>query len=281
MALGHEGVGTVEAVGPSVKHLRKGDRVGWGYESDSCGDCGECLSGHEIYCPERVIYGNPAYHGSFASHAVKREAFLHRTPERLADEFAAPLQCGGATVFTALLGVKPGQTIGIIGVGGLGHLAIQFAAKMGCRVVVLSGSDRKKDEATRLGAHHFLATKNMDESTADTVDWRLNRLLVTTSFQPEWAKLIPLLAPRATVYPLSASRSNLEVPYSPLINKGIGFQGGLVANRQVHREMLQFAALNGIKPVIEKFPMTEEGIKEAMDRLDKGDIHFRAVLLPQ
>ena len=124
MVLGHEGVGVVEAVGPDVKVLKKGDRVGWGYEHDSCGHCDQCLSGRETYCPERKMYGLADFdQGSFASGAVWREAFLFKTPDGLSDEAAAPLQCGGATVFNALYSydIKPTETVGVMGVGSLGE----------------------------------------------------------------------------------------------------------------------------------------------------------------
>jgi D-arabinose 1-dehydrogenase-like Zn-dependent alcohol dehydrogenase len=277
MVLGHEGVGIVEAVGPEAKYLKKGDRVGWGYENDSCGHCQECLQGSETFCAKRELYGaaNPDQ-GSFASHAIWREAFLHLIPDNMTDEAAAPLQCGGATTFTALHGIKPSETVGIMGVGGLGHLAIQFAAKMGCRVIVLSGTDSKRKQALELGAHEFIATKGKDSiSTTAPID----RLLVTTSAQPNWEQILPLMAPRSVIYPLSVSMANFEIPYMPLILQGIAVQGSLVAPRSLHRQMLEFAGRHKIEPVVEKFPMTEEGIKEAMDRLEKGEVTFRAVLV--
>lgn len=281
MVLGHEGVGVVEAVGPDVKYLKKGDRVGWGYETDSCGHCHACISGEEIFCPERAMYGEAARdQGSFASGAVWREAFLHRTPDEISDEDAAPLQCGGATVYTALYDVKPNEVVGIMGVGGLGHLAIQFAAKMGCRVVVLSGSDSKRDQALALGAHKFVAMKDLDTGKKDETVWPISRLVVTTSAQPAWETLLPMLAPQSRIYPLSVSADNLVIPYMPLISKGIRIQGSLVATRTVHREMLEFAAVHGVRPVTETFPMTEKGIKEAMDRLEQGKVQYRAVLVP-
>lgn len=282
IVLGHEGVGIVESVGPNVKHLKTADRVGWGFQTDACGQCMQCLSGDDIYCKDRRIYGytGDRTQGSFATHAIWREAFLHPIPEGLSDEAAAPLQCGGATVYTALQGVKPTETVGIMGVGGLGHIAIQFANKMGCRVVVLSGSDRKKDEATKLGAHEFVAMAGRKASDP-TGDWKLDRLLVTTSAQPAWDIIIPMMAARSRIYPLSVSDGNLEIPYMPLIAKGISIHGSLVATRHVHRDMLRFAAFHKIAPVIEKFPMTESDIAEAMDRLEAGKVHFRAVLVPQ
>ncbi|KAK3657784.1 hypothetical protein LTR56_002163 [Elasticomyces elasticus] len=279
MVLGHEGVGIVEETGPDTKVLKKGDRVGWGYEHDSCGHCEQCLRGNETYCPERAMYGMADLdQGSFAKGAVWREAFLFKIPDNLPDEAAAPLQCGGATVFNALHTYKtdPIETVGVIGVGGLGHLAIQFAAKMGCRVIVLSGSDSKKDEATRLGAHEFFAMKGAKEIK---VSHQLNRLLVTTSALPEWDLIMPILAPGATIHPLSVDDGNFSIPNMPLILNGITIQGSVVASRHVHRSMLEFAALHNIQPVVEKFPMTKEGIEEGMAKLEKGGMRFRGVFV--
>ncbi|KAK7937210.1 chaperonin 10-like protein [Apiospora aurea] len=277
MVLGHEGIGVVESIGPDVKYLKVGDRVGWGYESNSCGHCIECLTGNETYCAEAALYGssNPGQ-GSFATNAVWREAFLHRIPDDMRDEVAAPLQCGGATTFTALQGIKSTDTVGIMGVGGLGHLAIQFAARMGCRVVVFSGSEAKKAQALALGADEFVATKG---ATSLSVSRPVNRLLVTTSAQPQWDLILPVMAPRGAIYPLSVSSGNFEIPYTPLVDHGINVQGSLVAPRHLHRQMLDFAARHRIEPIVEKFPMNEEGIKTALDRLEKGDVHYRAVLI--
>ena len=164
-----------------------------------------------------------------------------------------------------------------MGVGGLGHLAIQFAAKLGARVIVLSRSDRKKSEAMDLGAHEFIATANLDKDFQPA--HKITRLLVTTSAQPNWDQILPLMAHRATIYPLSVSEDKLEMPYMPLLVQGLNIQGSLVANRAVHHQMLAFAALHDIKPIIEKFPMSEEGLKTAMDKLEKGDVYYRAVLM--
>ncbi|KAK5115310.1 hypothetical protein LTR62_001510 [Meristemomyces frigidus] len=281
MVLGHEGVGIVMELGPETTYLKKGDRVGWGYEHTSCGHCQQCLKGNETFCPERAMYGFADLdQGSFAHGAVWREAFLFPIPEGMSDEVAAPLQCGGATVFNALhqFNTQPTEVVGIMGVGGLGHLAIQFAAKMGCRVVVLSGSDRKKDEAMKLGAHEFVATKGLKELK---VERPLDRLLVCTSAQPDWELITPILAPGATVYPLSVDEGDFKFPYMSLLLSGITIQGSLVASRYIQNRMLAFAAQHKIEPILEKFPMTKAGIEEAMAKLEKGDMRYRAVLIPQ
>ncbi|KAI8954367.1 GroES-like protein [Xylaria longipes] len=280
VGLGHEGVGIVEKTGPLCKVLKVGDRIGWGYNHNFCGHCEQCLTGNDTYCAERAFYGyKDLDQGSFGSHAVWREIALFKLPDNISDEDAAPLQCAGATVFNALHAyqTQPTETVGIMGVGGLGHLAIQFAAKMGCRVVVLSGSDSKKDEALALGAHEFVAMKGKTELE---VSRPLDRLLVTTSFQPSWDQVLPIMAPRAVIYPLSVSSDNFEVPYMRMLENGITIQFSVVASRIVHQRMLDFAAIHQIKPIIQLFDMTEEGILDAMEKLDQGKIHFRAVLKP-
>ncbi|KAL2783892.1 chaperonin 10-like protein [Aspergillus keveii] len=289
LVLGHEGVGIVEAVGPATTILKPGDRVGWGYETGSCGHCRECLQGTENFCAKRALYGQANYdQGSFASHAIWRESFLYRIPDTLSDIEAAPLQCGGATVYAALQDIKPSETVGILGIGGLGHLAIQFAARMGCHVVVLSGTSRKREDALKLGAHEFI-NMNGDgagDSGADStgvlkVSRPVDRLLVTTASPPNWDRLLPLLAPRSRVYPLTVNMGTFEIPYMALILNGISVVGSLVASRHVHQAMLEFAARNKVRSIVETYPMTEEGIQEALEKLDRGEMYYRGVLIPQ
>ncbi|KAJ9625070.1 hypothetical protein H2203_005023 [Taxawa tesnikishii (nom. ined.)] len=173
---------------------------------------------------------------------------------------------------------QPTDRVGIVGVGGLGHLAIQFAAKMGCEVVVFSGTDSKRDEAMKLGASEFYATKG-----AKSLDVKkpINQLLVTTSFQPDWNLYLPILAPGATVFPLSVAEGDFAIPYMPLLSNGLTIQGSVVAPRHIHQRMLAFAAHHKIKPMTQRFDMTEEGITEAMKRLDEGNVRYRAVLYPK
>ena len=128
MVLGHEGVGIVAAIGPSVHTLRKGDRVGWGFLQETCGHCTQCLEGTESFCPERKMYGHADLdQGSLAYGIVKKEASLFQIPSELSDEEAAPLMCAGATVFNVFSthGVRATDRVGVVGIGGLGHLAVQ------------------------------------------------------------------------------------------------------------------------------------------------------------
>ena len=215
--------------------------------------------------------------GSLATYAVWKADFLFAIPDAIKSEFAAPLMCGGATVFNVLQlhGVKSTDRVGIIGIGGLGHLAIQFAAAMGCEVVVFSGTDSKKEEASRLGAKEFYATKGLKELKLKPID----HLLVTTSAQPDWSMYLPIMAPSGTIYPLSVSQGDLKVPYMPIIMSGLKIQGSLVAAREIHREMLEFAAVHDIRPIIETFAMNLEGLEEAFRKLEEGSMRYRGVLV--
>lgn len=279
MALGHEGTGIVEQVGPDAKILQKGDRVGWGYEHDCCGHCSHCLTGLETMCPEHKMYGTAdTDQGSFGTHAVWRETFLFKIPEALSNEDSAPLMCGGSTVYNALhvAGVKSTSRVGIVGIGGLGHLAIQFAAKMGCQVVVFSGTDSKREEALKLGASEFYATKGAKELKIGT---KLTNLIVTTSSQPDWNLYIDVLDAGAVISPLSVSMDEFKFPYMKLLDQGLRVQGSIVSARQVHREMLEFAAAHKIKPIRMTYPLTVGGATECMKTLDEGKMRYRGVLV--
>ncbi|KAF2097528.1 GroES-like protein [Rhizodiscina lignyota] len=284
MALGHEGVGIVQEVGPVVKNLRKGDRVGWGYLHNSCGMCEKCWTGHETYCAKRETYGAANFdQGSMASHGVWRESFLFRVPEGLTDAEAAPLMCGGATVWSAmeLYGIGPTSRVGVIGVGGLGHLAIQFISKMGAEAVVFSGTDSKEAEAKRLGANKFYATKGKSEIDDPALQSHLDYLIVTSSYLPDWNVYLPLLAPEGKIIPLTVSDGDFKVPYEPLLMRGLAVQGSLVSPRFAHQHMLDFAARNGIKPLLNTFPLSVEGIEEAFNVLTSGKMRYRGVLIPE
>lgn len=185
VALGHEGVGIVEAIGSSVKSVSVGDRVGTGFHRDCCMDCRYCLTGRDIWCHDRIVYGLGDYdQGSFSGYYIGKEGFVFKIPEDLASEDAAPLQCAGATVYSALAdNVKRGDRVGILGIGGLGHLAIQFAAKMGNEVVVFSTSKDKEGEARGFGANEFVLLGEL-EKLSKPVDV----LVIAGARYPDWEK---------------------------------------------------------------------------------------------
>ncbi|KAJ7158347.1 putative NADP-dependent alcohol dehydrogenase C 2, partial [Mycena crocata] len=279
MVLGHEGVGTVQQLGKDVKGFKVGDVVGWGYTHKTCGTCDQCLLGQDQYCQNRELYGYHNFHqGSFGSHAIWDASFLFHIPKGLSPEFAAPLMCGGATVFNVIetYNIRPTDRVGIVGVGGLGHMAVQFLAKMGATVVVLSSNESKREEALRLGATEFYVTKGAKKLD---IGKPIDHLLVTTNSLPNWNLFLDILKPTGTIYPFTVSQGNFDIPTFPVVLKGLNIQGSATAARSVHKRMLDFAARHDIRPVIERFPMTKSGVEEGMAKLRDGKMRYRGVLV--
>ncbi|KAJ7074177.1 chaperonin 10-like protein [Mycena amicta] len=280
MVLGHEGVGVVEQIGDGVVDLAVGDIVGWGYIHKTCGRCEQCLKGQDNYCRAGVeMYGRNNFHqGSFGSHAVWDESHLFKVPTGLAPEHAAPLMCGGASVFGVIedYNIRPTARVGVLALGGLGHMAVQFLAKMGAEVVVFSSTDDKREEALSLGAKEFFATKGVEKFEGVKP---IDHLLVTTSFIPNWAPFLAVMKPKGAIYPLTVDSSNLVFPMMAVLGMGLTIQGSVVASRSVQNRMLQFAARNSITPLIERFPMTKAGVEDGMQKLREGKVRYRAVLV--
>lgn len=185
--LGHEGVGIVQAIGSDITQFKIGDRAGGGFLRNSCGHCKYCLNGKDIWCYERDIYmesDKTRQSGTFADYYIGTETYLHKIPDSISSEHAAPLQCAGATVYSAIINnVKPGQRVGVVGIGGLGHLAIQFAAKLGSEVVVFSTTLAKETEARQFGASEFYLTQEPGNITKP-----VDVLLISGSTYPDWEK---------------------------------------------------------------------------------------------
>ncbi|KAJ6521936.1 putative NADP-dependent alcohol dehydrogenase C 2 [Mycena vulgaris] len=280
IGLGHEGVGTVQQLGEDVQGFKVGDIVGWGYTHRTCGTCDQCLLGHDQYCQNRELYGVHNFHqGSFGSHAIWDASFVFHVPEGLAPEYAAPLMCGGATVFNVIetYNIRPTDRVGVVGVGGLGHLAVQFLGKMGASVIVFSSTESKRQEALGLGATEFYVTKGVKELK---IGKPLDHLIVTTNSLPDWSLFLDIIKPTGSIYPLTVSLDGkFDIPTFPILVKGINIQGSAVAARSVHKRMLDFAARNGIKPMIERFPMTKSGVEEGMAKLRNGKMRYRGVLV--
>ncbi|KAF9243499.1 chaperonin 10-like protein [Melanogaster broomeanus] len=281
IVLGHEGVGVVEEVGSAVTTFKVGERAGWGYLHNSCLHCDECLSGNEIFCKERELYGTHDTHqGGFGSHAIWKVAFLFHIPDDIPSSHAAPLMCAGGTVFGAMEmhGVRPTERVGILGIGGLGHLAIQFAAKMGCEVAVFSGTPGKEAEAKAFGATEFHVTGGAD-ALKNVIP--IKHLYVTTSALPDWEKFTPLLANHAVIYPLTVTTDNFTSPCHAMLHKGLRIQGSFCSSRGIHVKMLRFAAQHKVGPIVQPFPLTVDGIEEAINKLESGGVRYRAVLVAE
>lgn len=275
---GHEVIGVIEAAGSDVSHYRVGQRVGCGYQTSSCGDCSECNDGYEPLCSEAQSYMQ-APNGGFASHVTWDERFVFPIPDEISSPHAAPLLCAGATVYNAIYdsGVRPGDTIGVIGVGGLGHLALQFAKHWGCEVVALTTSPGKEEQCKALGASSVVVTTN--DSAMKAASRSIDLLLSTVPGDLDWARYLRLVAPRGTASIVGIAPKPLEIPGGHLITRGVTFRGSLIAGRMRMRKMLEFAAQHGIRPQIECVPLDADGCREACRRVADNSVRFRAVLV--
>lgn len=186
--------------------------------------------------------------------------------------------CGGITVWAALTlhEVKPNDTVGVIGVGGLGHIAVQFAKAMGCEVVVFSTSESKRPQAMELGASHFVTTKGKDKLDCPR---KLNHLLVTASQEPNWSLFMPIMAKKSTIFPLTVMGpdANLNIPYMAFLTRGMKVVSPLPSMIS-YRTMLDFAARHGISPVIDRDALTVEGVQSGLEKLRTGKTRYRGVL---
>jgi len=272
---GHEIIGTVAALGAEVRNFEIGQRVGLGWQSNSCGVCEWCTAGEENLC---ALSEGTCVHrsGGYADRVRANSRFVVPIPEALASEQAAPLLCGGITVYHPLRihGVNPSSRVGVAGIGGLGHLAIQFARAFGAEVFAFSTSVAKEEDARAFGAHHFInsrETKAMKE-----VAGALDLLLTTVNADQDWSAFLATLRPRGTLWFAGIPPSPVAAHAFPLIS-GLRTIGGSPIGPPVRiREMLDVAARHGVKATTERFPMAKAN--EAIDKVKKGKVRYRAVL---
>lgn len=249
---------------------------------EACFNCKQCLSGGEIYCLKRKMFGYANLdQGSMASHAVWDENFLFAIPDGLASEDAAPLMCAGASVFGSLQqrGYKSTDRCAVIGIGGLGHLALQFARKMGMEVVAFSTSESKRAEAMKFGATEFYVT-SATEKLPEGIR-RIDHLLVCSTAQPDWPQFLDVLEPRATIYPLTAFERDVTYPHLALIFSGVTIQGTMIATKQGYIDMMRFCVQHDIKPANQCYPMTVKGIEACNEDLKAGRMRYRGVLVAE
>jgi alcohol/geraniol dehydrogenase (NADP+) len=272
---GHEVVGIVTAVGSQVRSLKVGQRVGLGWQSNSCGQCEWCTRGLENLCPwqESTCVHR---HGGYATHVRANSRFVAHIPDALSSEHAAPLLCGGITVYNPLRenGVNPSSRVGIVGIGGLGHMAIQFARVFGAEVVAFSTSTAKEEEARSLGAHHFV---NSRESKAmKEVAGALDFILNTANADQDWNVYIQALRPTGTLCFVGVPPSPVSVHAFPLVSATRTITGSPIGSPHRIREMLDVAARHGVKATTECFSMSKAN--EAIDKVKKNKVRYRAVL---
>lgn len=273
---GHEAVGTVVALGEQAKGLKLGQRVGLGWFSHSCLGCHECLSGNQNLCAtaQGTVIGR---HGAFADRVRAQWAWVRPLPEALDTAKTGPLLCGGITVFAPFLtqGVPSTARVGIIGIGGLGHMALQFANKWGCEVHAFTTSDGKQAEAQKLGAHYVHNTKQ--PGGLKKLAGRLDFIISTVNAPLDIAAYLETLAPKGRFHNVGAVLKPLEVPAFSLLMGQKSLSGSPTGSITALDYMLAFSARHSIAPVVEFFPMSK--VNDALERLRSGKARYRIVLV--
>jgi uncharacterized zinc-type alcohol dehydrogenase-like protein len=273
---GHEIIGSVSRLGTEVAQLHEGQRVGVGWLAGSCMGCEQCLSGNENLCrrSQPTCIGRP---GGYASHVRVDARFAAAIPDSLSSELAAPLLCAGVTVFAPLRrqDLKPASRVGVIGLGGLGHLAAQFAKAMGFAVTVFSTSAQKHDEAVAFGADRFVDS-SASGALSDAAG-SCDMILTTVPVDLSWPEYLNLLKPNGHLCIVGASPGEVRVPAFALIDGQKSIGGSAVGSNGEIAEMLQFAAAHKIAPRIERFAL--KNVNDALTRLRENQVRYRAVLV--
>ncbi len=272
---GHEVVGEVVEKGGQVSHLKVGDRVGVGWQRSACLQCRYCLQGDENLCDQNegtIVTG----YGGFADYLQVDSRFAFPIPAGIETRTAGPLLCGGITVFSALrhAGMGSGLEIGVIGVGGLGHLAVQFASKLGNRVTVFTTSPDKAEFASQLGAIDAIVVPAGGELPPPKR--RLNLLLSTVPINLDWAAYLNYLDADGTLSLVGVPDNPLSIPVWSLLAKRRRVMASPIGGRAMMLEMLDVADRFGIQPIVETFPF--DRIEEALQKVRDNTIRYRAVL---
>lgn len=272
---GHEAVGPIVRLGPQAKGLTIGQVVGIGWNRGSCMHCRPCLSGEQHLCTEveATIVGR---HGGFADRLRAHWAWALPLPAGLDPALAGPLFCGGITVFSPLLqhGIKPTERVGVVGIGGLGHMAVRFLNAWGCEVTAFTSSPGKRDEAIALGAHRVVAST--DRAALREIAGSLDFVLVTANVSLDWNAFIDTLAPKGRLHVVGAVLDPIPVPVFALMAQQRSLSASPTGSPAAMATMLDFCARHGIVPQVERFPMTR--VNEAMQHLREGKARYRIVL---
>ena len=272
---GHEAVGTITAIGDHVKNVKVGQRVGLGWMSGSCMHCPQCLSGDHNLCvtAEQTIVQR---HGGFADRVRCHWVWAIPLPEGVDPAKAGPLFCGGITVFNPIIqfGVKPTDRVGVIGIGGLGHLALQFLNKWGCEVHAFTSSDSKREEAKKLGAHQVVNSR--DSAQLGKIAGSLDFIISTVNATMDWGAMVGSLAPKGRLHFVGAVMEPVPVTVFQLIGGQKSVSGSPLGSPETTAKMLDFCARHDIAPVTEFFPMSK--VNEALDHLRSGKARYRIVL---
>ena len=272
---GHEIIGKITATGSAVLGFNIGDRVGVGWQANSCGHCEWCLQGAENLCSDSQ--GTCVQrHGGYAERIRVNARFVLAIPDGMDSERAAPLLCAGITVYNPIrsYGINPSSRVGVVGIGGLGHLALQFAHVFGAEVTAFSASPAKESEARSLGAHQFVNTR--ESKTLKKLAGYFDFILSTISADQDWNAYIAGLRPRGILCLVGAPPNPLAIPASPLVLGQRTITGSPIGSPRMIAEMLDVAARNKVQAMTEAFPMAK--VNDALNKVKKNHLRYRAVL---
>ncbi|KAK3301817.1 chaperonin 10-like protein [Chaetomium strumarium] len=273
---GHEVIGRVAAVGEDVVAWKVGDRIGAGWHGGHDGTCGSCKKGLFQMCDNQAIHG-VTKDGGYAEYVIVRSESGVQVPDDVDAAKYAPILCAGVTVFNGMrhMNVGPGETAAVQGLGGLGHLAIQYAKKFGYRVVAISRGTEKEEFARRLGAHEYIDTNKVDAGQA-LRELGGAALVVTTSPDPEGiSKLVKGLAPMGKLLILPIV-GDITFDTITMVNRGLAVHAWPTGHATDMEETIKFTQLQGVDCMIQKFPLAKAN--EAFDAMNSGSVRFRAVI---
>ncbi|MBK8576230.1 MAG: NAD(P)-dependent alcohol dehydrogenase [Elusimicrobia bacterium] len=283
MVPGHEIVGRVSRTGAGVTRFKPGNLVGVGCFVDSCRGCSACKSGQENYCEKGALFtynshdkeGN-ATRGGYSSHIVVDENYVLRIPDGLSPNRAAPLLCAGITTYSPLKHWKVGRghSLGVVGLGGLGHMAVKFGASLGAKVTVFSSSAHKREESSHLGAHNFVLTK--EKKTMDGLLNSFDFIIDTVSATHDVDSLLALLRREGTLILVGAPGDPLSLSTFSLIMGRRTMAGSLIGGIKETQEMLDYCAKRDVQADVEVIPVSR--VNEAYERVLRGDVRYRFVL---
>jgi alcohol/geraniol dehydrogenase (NADP+) len=272
---GHEIVGIIEEVGSRVTDKSVGQRVGVGWNSGSCMTCECCATGDNNLCAtaEGTIVGR---HGGFAEKVKVKAVWAIPMPDSVDVVSAGPLFCGGVTVFNPLVqyAIKPTDRVGVIGIGGLGHMALMFLKNWGCEVTAFSSNPKKADEIKGMGAHNIINSR--DPKELEAAQGKFDLILSTVNVTLNWNSYVKTLRPKGRLHFLGATLEPLSIDVFPLLFSQISISASPVGSPSVISRMLEFTGRHEIKPIIETFKFDQ--VNEAMARLESGDARYRIVL---
>lgn len=273
---GHEVIGKVSRLGSEAKGLKIGQRVGLGWNAESCGFCDPCIGGEQVLCTGEQKATIVDHAGGFANKVRAGWQWAIPLPDDIDIESAGPLLCGGVTVFTPLLlnNITALHHVGVIGIGGLGHIALKLLKAWGCEVTAFTSNLDKTEQLKGMGADHVINSK--DPEALKALSGKFDLILSTVNVPLDWANILTTVASKGAIHYVGVPLEPVSVPAFSLISGGKALTGSTTGSPIVLRQLLKFAARKNIKPQIELYPMSK--INEAIEHLEAGKARYRVVL---